>query len=162
MRGAEHGGPIWTNLGAPIGPTGLRRGLTTPSRAGRETHNPPEVRYGSDVAETCPENYRSEILVAALLLVGALLWGLFAHAPMPFAYGVIVAMTVPFGDGIRLHNRRDNETRDFPAPAAAVDRHAHGGAVGVFGGRWFALDYERTSLLVVLDDQDSHELRCRS
>jgi 4-amino-4-deoxy-L-arabinose transferase-like glycosyltransferase len=81
------------------------------------------------------------LVAATLLLAGALSWGLYAAAPRWLMYGVIVAMTVLLGHGIRLHNRRYNETWDFPALAAAVERHAHGGAVGVFGGRWFALDY---------------------
>ena len=81
------------------------------------------------------------LVAALLLLAGALSWGLYAAAPRVLVYGVIVAMTVLLGYGIRLHNRRYNEVWDFPALAAAVERHAHGGAVGVFGGRWFALDY---------------------
>jgi len=81
------------------------------------------------------------LVAALLLLAGTLSWGLYTAAPRVLMYGVIAAMTVLLGYGITLHNRRYNEIWDFPALAAAVERHAHGGAVGVFGGRWFALDY---------------------
>src|SRR5919109_4321618 len=56
-------------------------------------------------------------------------------------YGTIAATAVVLGYGIWAHNRHFNVAWDFPGLAATVERHAQGGDVGVFGGRWFALDY---------------------
>jgi 4-amino-4-deoxy-L-arabinose transferase-like glycosyltransferase len=81
-------------------------------------------------------------LIAALaVFVAALAWGLYAAAPRALMYGAVGAMAVVLGYGIWAHNRHFNVAWDFPGLAATVERHAHGGDVGVFGGRWFALDY---------------------
>jgi len=80
--------------------------------------------------------------VAALVVfVAALAWGLYAAAPRVLMYGTTAAMAVGLGYGIWAHNRHYNVAWDFPGLAATVERHARGGDVGVFGGRWFALDY---------------------
>jgi len=81
------------------------------------------------------------LVVATLLVTGALSWGLYGATARVLVYGVVVGMAVMLGYGIRLYNERYNEIWNFPALAEAVEQHAHGGAVGVFGGRWFALDY---------------------
>jgi 4-amino-4-deoxy-L-arabinose transferase-like glycosyltransferase len=81
------------------------------------------------------------LMIATLLVTGALAWGLYGAAPRILVYGSVVGMAVMLGYGVRLYNERYNEIWNFPALAEAVEQHAHGGAVGVFGGRWFALDY---------------------
>jgi 4-amino-4-deoxy-L-arabinose transferase-like glycosyltransferase len=81
------------------------------------------------------------LVVAMALLAVALAWGLYTAAPRVLMYGVIATMGLGLGYGIWPHNRDFNAAWDFPGLAAAVERHAHGGQVGVFGGRWFAIDY---------------------
>jgi len=81
------------------------------------------------------------LLAAVALLTVALLAGLDAAAPRILMYGTIAAMALALGYGIWPHNRDYNAAWDFPGLAAAVERQAQGGEVGVFGGRWFALDY---------------------
>jgi 4-amino-4-deoxy-L-arabinose transferase-like glycosyltransferase len=80
-------------------------------------------------------------IVAVALLSVSLISGLGTPAPSVLMYGTIAAMIVALGYGIWPHNRDFNAAWDFPGLAAAVERQADGGDVGVFGGRWFALDY---------------------
>ncbi len=81
------------------------------------------------------------LVAAVALFTGALSAGLYAAAPRLLMYGVVATMALALGYGIWPHNRGFNEVWDFPGLAAAVERHANGREVGVFGGRWFALDY---------------------
>jgi 4-amino-4-deoxy-L-arabinose transferase-like glycosyltransferase len=81
------------------------------------------------------------LVVATVVFTGALAAGLYAAAPRLLMYGVIAATALALGYGIWPYTRRFNEVWDFPGLAAAVERHADGRPIGVFGGRWFALDY---------------------
>ena len=81
------------------------------------------------------------LVAAVALFTGALAAGLHAAAPRVLMYGVVAAMALALGYGIWPYNRTFNAVWDFPGLAAAVERHAGGREVGVFGGRWFALDY---------------------
>jgi 4-amino-4-deoxy-L-arabinose transferase-like glycosyltransferase len=78
---------------------------------------------------------------AAAVLAISLAWGLYAGAGAALMAGTIVGMALLLVFGISAHNRDFNAAWDFPGLAAAVERQAQGGEVGVFGGRWFALDY---------------------
>jgi 4-amino-4-deoxy-L-arabinose transferase-like glycosyltransferase len=81
------------------------------------------------------------LMVAVALFTVTLSTGLWAAAPRLLMYGVVAAMALALGYGIWPHNRGYNEVWDFPGLAATIERHANGREVGVFGGRWFALDY---------------------
>jgi len=79
--------------------------------------------------------------VAVAVLAISLAWGLYAAAGATLLGGTIVGMALLLVFGISAHNRDFNAAWDFPGLAAAVERQAEGGEIGVFGGRWFALDY---------------------
>ena len=81
------------------------------------------------------------LVAAVAVLAASLAWGLYAGAGTLLMGGTIVAMALLLVFGINAHNRDFNLAWDFPGLAAAVERQAEGGEIGVFGGRWFALDY---------------------
>ncbi|HET7339818.1 MAG TPA: glycosyltransferase family 39 protein [Methylomirabilota bacterium] len=81
------------------------------------------------------------LLLAVVLLTLALAGGLYAAHARLLVTGAVVATAVALVVGVQLHNRAFNAEWDFPGLAAAVERQAQGGEVGIFGGRWFALDY---------------------
>lgn len=80
-------------------------------------------------------------VAAVAVLTASMAWGLCVAAPRVLMGGTVVAMALALGFGIWQYNRDFNTAHDFPRLAAAVEQHANGGDVAVFGGRWFALDY---------------------
>ena len=95
-----------------------------------------------------PPHYLAELgltalpfVAAVIVLAASLAGGLYASASNLLMGGTIVAMALLLVFGINAHNRDFNLAWDFPGLAAAVERQAEGGEIGVFGGRWFALDY---------------------
>lgn len=99
--------------------------------------------FGPDQAPFVPGfSWAAFPLAAGAALVGTVMfWGLHAGRPAMLVHGVVAAMVVLLGYGIWLYNGRFNEVWDFKRLAASVERHAHGGEVGVFGGRWFSIDF---------------------
>jgi hypothetical protein len=71
----------------------------------------------------------------------ALFWGLRLGRPGLLIYGGVVDVLVVLGYGVRLYNAWVHKTQDFPRLAAAVARSAPDGTPGVFGGRFFPLDF---------------------
>jgi 4-amino-4-deoxy-L-arabinose transferase len=81
-------------------------------------------------------------VVMAVGLLGIAFWlGLSAARPAVIVYGGVGAMVVILGYGVWLYTARFNELWDFPRLAAGIERHAAGGEAGMFGVRWFPLDF---------------------
>ncbi len=81
-------------------------------------------------------------LYAAVVLLGLCFFHALRTArPRLLLGGGIVLTLVVLGWGIWPYIRWVNSTQDFRGLAALVERHARGGPVAVYGGRFFELDY---------------------
>ena len=95
---------------------------------------------GADFLDTAPW---STALLAAGVLAGAgvMFWGLRAARPALLVHGVAAAGLVVLAYGNWVAAEAMRRTEDFGALATEIDRHANGGNVGVFGGRFYQLDF---------------------
>lgn len=102
------------------------------------------------------------LLLGVILLGGTLFVGLETRRPRLAVRGTAVGMILLLGYGTPLYNAWSNETQDFRGLAAAVERHALGGDVRVWGGRLFSLDfYLGRSLLRVRSLEEFNEYVAR-
>jgi hypothetical protein len=81
------------------------------------------------------------VMALGLLIGAGVLVGLWRARRDVLVWGVGALTAVALAYGIWPYNRRFNEAWDFRGLAAQAERHAQGGPVVVFGGRWFGLDY---------------------
>lgn len=88
-------------------------------------------------------SWRGLVTLAGLLLVGiAILVGLGLGRRSLLMAGVAGGMAVALGSGIWIYNGAINRARDFKALAAAIDRTAGRGDIGVFAkGEYLQLDF---------------------
>jgi 4-amino-4-deoxy-L-arabinose transferase-like glycosyltransferase len=83
---------------------------------------------------------------AALLVAGAAAMtavavvALRAARPVLLVHGMAAIMIVLLGVGIWFYNDWVNRSQDFRQLAVLIERHAQGGPVRVFGGRFFSID----------------------
>lgn len=97
---------------------------------------PPESRFAPGVSwEILP------LVAGGALIALALFWGLRIGRPGLLIYGGVVAMVVILGYGTGLYNAWVQKTQDFPRLAAAIARSSPDGTPGVFGGRFFPIDF---------------------
>jgi 4-amino-4-deoxy-L-arabinose transferase-like glycosyltransferase len=95
---------------------------------------------GPDFLDTAP--WSTAFLAAGVLAgAGMMFRGLRTGRPALLVYGVAAAALVVLGYGNWLAADTVRRTEDFGAVAAEIDRHANGGDVGAFGGRFYQLDF---------------------
>jgi 4-amino-4-deoxy-L-arabinose transferase-like glycosyltransferase len=100
-----------------------------------------------------PSSWAVVPIVAALVgLAIALFVGLRQARVSILIGGVAAATLLLFSWAGHYHAAWVNRTQDFPALAARVERHARGGDVAVYGGRYFPLDFYLGRPLVRLRD----------
>jgi 4-amino-4-deoxy-L-arabinose transferase-like glycosyltransferase len=81
------------------------------------------------------------LLVAGAVALAALAWhGLRAGRAVLLVGGTAAVMAGLLAVGVWQYNGWVNRTQDYPALAAAAERHARGGEICVFGGRFFSID----------------------
>jgi 4-amino-4-deoxy-L-arabinose transferase-like glycosyltransferase len=94
---------------------------------------------------------------AVVGLAAALFVGLRRARANILVGGVAMAALVLLGWAAHHDAAWVNQTQDFPLLAARVERHAHGGDVAVYGGRYFPLDFYLGRPLVRLRDPQQLE-----
>ena len=92
------------------------------------------------------------LVVGVTALAAAFFVGLRRARPGILVGGVAAATLVLFGWTADDQAAWINRTEDFPLLAARVERHARGGHVAVYGGRYFPLDFYLGRPLVRLRD----------
>jgi 4-amino-4-deoxy-L-arabinose transferase-like glycosyltransferase len=75
------------------------------------------------------------------LATAALAWGLWSGRSRLLLWGVTAGALMVLTYGNSLQTDWANRIGDFRGLAAAVEREAQGGAIGIFGGRFFEIDF---------------------
>lgn len=99
---------------------------------------------GSPLPRELPFHVSWVVPLAGVLLVAlALAYGLWVGRVHVLMMGVAAGMAVALASGVWVYNHWINATRNFKAVAATVERHAGGGAVGVFAskGDYLQIDF---------------------
>jgi 4-amino-4-deoxy-L-arabinose transferase-like glycosyltransferase len=76
-----------------------------------------------------------------LAMMGYACWMLLTQRPRALVGGVSLGMAVLLIGGGQIYGGWVNRGQDYPRLAALVEHYAHGGPVGITGGRFFSIDF---------------------
>jgi 4-amino-4-deoxy-L-arabinose transferase-like glycosyltransferase len=79
--------------------------------------------------------------VGAMAVMAFACWMLLTQRPRALVGGLALGMAALLASGIQMYNGWVNRGQNYPALAALVERYAHGGDVGISGGRFLSIDF---------------------
>jgi 4-amino-4-deoxy-L-arabinose transferase-like glycosyltransferase len=81
------------------------------------------------------------VAIGATAVMAYACWMLLTQRPRALVAGLALGTAALLVGGMHVYNGWVNRSQNYPALAALIEGYAHGGAVGVTGGRFFSIDF---------------------